>query len=204
MANKNTKSLLGERFGRLLVLRYVGVNKHRQRMWQCLCDCGTVAVVRGLTLRSGSTASCGCYRRICAVTHGRSRNGTPEYRIWAAMLGRCKSDGHRNYGGRGIRVCKRWESFENFYADMGPRPSPKHSLDRENNDGDYTPENCRWATKKEQDRNRRTNRLITYGGETKPLVSWAEKIGIHPAALSWRLDHGWELEDVMTTPSRKG
>lgn len=107
------------------------------------------------------------------------------------------------YGGRGIKICDRWlESFENFLADMGPRPSAKHSLDRQDNDGDYTPDNCRWATAREQILNRRNSRLVEYKGETRPLTEWCKLTGVSYSAAIQRLDNGWPVEDVFGVPVR--
>ncbi len=150
----------GLKFGRLRVLSRVVVADNRP-YWHCLCDCGTMITVRSKSLRSGNTKSCGCLHletnRTNRVTHGMSY--TPEYRIWCHMLGRCnnpKSSDFKYYGGRGIRVCNRWsQSFADFYSDVGPRPSPKHSIDRINNDKNYEPINCKWSTHSEQMKNRR-------------------------------------------------
>lgn len=128
----------------------------------------------------------------------------PEYEIWQAMKKRCsykKSKHYKNYGGRGIRVCKRWlNSFENFYADMGSRPSSKYSIDRINNDGDYKPSNCRWATRKEQCNNTRQNHIITYNGVTLTMTQWARKIGLTRNVLKRRLALNWSVERSLNTP----
>ena len=128
---------------------------------------------------------------------------TPEWRVWASLRGRCNSQTHKayhNYGDRGITVCERWESFENFLEDMGERPSSKHSIDRIDNDGPYSPENCRWATRNEQNRNKRTNRLLTHGGKTLCLAAWAEELSINYMTLLGRLKFGWSVEQAITTP----
>lgn len=129
-----------------------------------------------------------------------------EYRVWAGMKVRCanpKSQDWHRYGGRGIAVCDRWrDSFENFYADMGPRPSSKHSIDRIDSDGNYEPANCRWATSKEQANNWKTrNRRITHNGETLSIPEWAERLGITRESLRDRLDAGWSVSDALTTPA---
>lgn len=149
--------MAGATFGRLLVLERAGSGKGGKAQWRCRCDCGTEKVVSGDQLRSGKTASCGCRRNdsgplASGFKHGGA--GTTEYEIWSSMKKRCQNPNCRvypRYGGRGITVCERWSnSFEAFYEDMGPRPSKRHSIDRINNDGNYEPGNCRWATQKEQ------------------------------------------------------
>lgn len=139
--------------------------------------------------------------------HGHSANGriSPEYQSWYSMRSRCQNPNaanYANYGGRGITVCSRWDVFEHFLADMGPRPSSKHTLDRRNNEGPYCPENCRWATPTEQGRNRRTNHRLTFRGETLTVQEWAERIGIRPKTLHERLRRGQTAERALTTPLR--
>ena len=154
--------LSGRRFGRVTVVRFDHRSAHRRSMWLCRCDCGTELVAMDSNLK-GKTASCGCLRREVLsglyTTHGHSKHaGTPEYESWCAMRARIAARSGarwRNYGSRGITACARWESFENFLADMGPRP-PGTSLDRINNDGNYEPGNCRWATAQQQNSNKRS------------------------------------------------
>jgi hypothetical protein len=140
------------------------------------------------------------------TTHGKS--GSPEHRIWLAMRSRCRpvsEGGHERYGGRGISVCERWAGlFDSFLEDMGERPSDKHSIDRIDNDGDYEPGNCRWATSAEQSRNTSVNRMVTHDGETLCIADWAERYGLRPSMLSGRLNAGWDFERAVTTPSRRG
>lgn len=128
----------------------------------------------------------------------------PLYWIWRAMLGRCKykSDtGYKHYGGRGIRVCKRWMKFENFLKDMGKRPTPKHTLERKNFKGNYTPKNCIWATQKAQQRNKGNNRLITFKGKTQCVSAWAEELNMGDLIQN-RLDKGWSGKRALTTPKK--
>jgi hypothetical protein len=161
--------LTGQRFGRLVAIRRVG-KRNGFYLWFCQCTCGESHVVRTDNLRNGRISSCGCLLRESrresgnrSRRHGHTsgRNHSPEYDCWRNMKARCLNPGKTSfnyYGGRGIQVCDRWlSSFENFYADMGPKPTPQHSIDRIDPDGDYGPSNCRWATKSEQSRNQRRN-----------------------------------------------
>jgi len=191
--------LTGQVFNSLTVLRLAGRSNRGLNSWVCRCICGVIKTIQQSHLRSGSTKSCGCQ----LGTHRLSK--TDEYHIWQTMKARCYNPNnhkYKRYGGRGIAVCDRWlQSFENFIADMGKRPSTSHSLDRINNDGDYTPQNCRWATPKEQARNTQTNRLITLNGVTRTLVEWREYYGLSVTQLEYRMYHaGWSAEKALTTP----
>ena len=157
-ATKPYKDLTGITFGLLTVKRFLRMNEHKQSIWVCGCQCGKEITPRGNSLKTGNTTSCGCDRQTTA-THGHtSGKRTPTYRSWQAMLTRCtnpKGIHFHHYGGRGITVCKRWrESFIAFLKDMGERPSGM-TLDRINNDGNYTPANCQWATASQQQTNKR-------------------------------------------------
>jgi hypothetical protein len=195
--------LTNQRFGRLTVLSLVPSNQHARtdRYWNCICECGTARVVTTTSLTSGTTRSCGCMRQEVArernTTHGLSR--TPEYRIYHAMLKRCKSD--PLYVGRGITVCQRWQdSFLAFHEDMGHRPSSRHTIERVDNDGAYSPENCIWATYTTQARNRRSNTLHTYKGESLTVRELSEKYSVPWGTLKSRLRYGWPVEDAIETP----
>lgn len=206
----------GDRFGRLVVKRRgvtERIGRRYRSVWICDCDCGNEHAVKGDGLRSGKTQSCGClYRQNVKrvnVTHGHARNRavTPELLAWRSMMTRCTDRGYINfdrYGGRGINVCDRWlGSFENFLADMGTRPSRHHSLDRyPNRDGNYEPGNCRWATQKEQARNKDSTIIVEFEGKQVPLVSLAEMAPVSYWALKWRIKRGWDIHKALTTPKR--
>lgn len=163
--SRHVKNLTGQKFGRFIVASFLHVSRHGDAIWRCKCACGKEIAVRSSNLRSGNTSSCGCFRRDnmrkIAYRHGHAAGGScsTEYSSWSSMKGRChnkKDHAYKWYGGRGITVCDRWRnSFPNFLADMGRKPSPELSIDRINNDGNYEPENCRWATAKQQTANSR-------------------------------------------------
>jgi len=191
--HKNAKDITGQKFGRLLVVSRAGISKDRNVKWNCICNCGKTAIARGKDLRSGHTESCGCIAKQHTIgdrtrTHGKSK--TKIYKTWSRMVDRCNDPKDRaftRYGGRGIKVCKRWLNFEKFYEDMGDKPSPKHSIERIDNDGPYSPKNCKWANFYEQARNKRSNRIIEYNGKKQCLADWAKNMGLTSGGLFARL-----------------
>jgi len=197
----------GQRYGRLNVLKHDGLRKGRN-FYLCRCDCGKECSVLGARLRSGKTSSCGCFHREriseANTKHGRSR--TTEYGIWTQMRARCENPSNRayqGYGGRGIRVCERWEEFSKFIADMGERPSSDYSLDRIDNNGNYEPANCRWATRAEQSSNRRNNIRVTIDNKEVTLAEAARMSGISGLVVWKRVRRGWPIEKALYEPIRK-
>lgn len=208
----------GNKHGRLFVVsrakNYISKKGKTAARWNCLCECGTKTIVTSSNLRSKGTASCGCLQKenlkIASVTHGESVNGksTSEHRAWKALNGRCynkNSKKYQDYGGRGITVCNRWkgiDGFSNFLFDVGRRPTPLHSIDRKNNNGNYNPKNCKWSTKKEQGRNKRNNKILTFDGKSFCVSEWAEITGISSLVINLRLFRGWKVKRALTTPKR--
>jgi hypothetical protein len=191
----------GRVFGRLTVLR----RSEKKGYWWCQCSCGSLEKeIQHSNLTCGNTKSCGCASKEASIrrntTHGKTNTLT--YKTWQGMHTRCTNPNYKlfhRYGGRGIYVCERWQSFENFYQDMGDKPSGC-SLDRMDNDGPYAPKNCRWATPKQQGRNRATAKMLTYKGKTQSLVEWAEEIGTSYGTLSKRSSRGWSAERIIEGP----
>jgi hypothetical protein len=208
--SKKANDLAGQRFGRLTAMHPVS-KKYGAIFWLCKCKCGSESVVRGSGLKSGMTQSCGCWKRESAAArmtklltiHGMCE--TSEYSIWKAMRKRCTNKNDKYYflyGGRGITVCKRWDDFANFYTDMGLKPTQGHSIDRIDSYGNYEKSNCRWATTKEQARNKRNNRMVSFKGQTLCVAEWSEITGIHKSTLTSRMNKGWSAERVFAPVER--
>lgn len=176
----------GQKFNRWFVKRLIGLKK-RIVYWECVCECGTVREVGSFYLRSGASKSCGCLNVEISTTHGLTN--TLAYISWAKMKGRCLNPDHHaydNYGGRGIKVCPEWMDFETFYKDMGDRHKG-WSIERIDVNGDYSKENCRWATRKEQGQNRRNTVNIEVDGIINNVTQWSEKLGIAKHLITRRL-----------------
>lgn len=184
--------LTGQKFGRLIVIDSEGKDKWGQYKWLCKCDCGNYVKVGGCCLRRGTSRSCGCLSKEKVIERSiiHKMSKSLEYQIWGGMKARClnkNNKSYQNYSGRGIKVCDRWlNSFENFYKDMGKKPKGK-SIDRIDNSKGYYKENCKWATRKEQMRNTRINKMITYKGKTLCVAEWAGKLDMEYMTLYMRL-----------------
>lgn len=175
----------GEKYNRLTALHFIRKDKKGRQHWWFECECGVQKMIRQDSVQNGSTKSCGCLLK--EIQHKMS--STIEYNSWRKMKNRCNSknnDSYSRYGGRGIKVCKSWMKFENFYKDMGNRPRGK-SLDRIDNNGDYEPNNCRWATPKQQMNNTRNNIFVSVNGVQIPFSELAEMFNQHPRNLQWRI-----------------
>jgi hypothetical protein len=216
--------MMGKKFGRLTVIGRAENAKNRQAEWFCDCDCGTKNVKKnGNRLRSGHTTSCGCvHSEVCAkmlTKHGYAAGELSRaYETWQNIKDRCfnpNNKAYSRYGGIGIVICKGWrESYPNFLASMGERPSDEHSIDRIDNSGNYScgqcgqcvengwVANCRWATRLEQGRNKRNNIFLTVNNVSRCLAEWARETGINPGTLQRRVAAGWSHEDAVLTPVR--
>jgi len=196
----NAIDITGRRFGRLVALGQV---LRRPARWLCECDCGNESIVSygHLTETHKPIKSCGCITKDRLTVHGLTAH--KDYGIWKAMRQRCNN--HRyprysDYGGRGITICASWDDFAVFIHDMGDRPTPKHSIERRNNDGNYSPENCKWATLTEQARNTRRSRILTLNGVSMTVPEWAEKLGVNKGSIHSRIKYGWPEHKILTKP----
>lgn len=197
------RDLTGERFGRLLVLQRDGCNKHGQVKWYCECECGTRKHILGICLSRGETQSCGClHRELVAqinLRHGMTK--TPIYAIWHSMMQRCydkNSQAFNRYGGRGINVCDKWQTFEGFYEDMGNKPD-NLSMERKDVNGDYSPENVVWADAKTQANNRRSNVMLEHNGKRQTMQQWCDELGLKIGTVWARINvYGYSVEKSLT------
>lgn len=199
-----THDLRGRRFSKLTAIRPTDRRVNKRVIWFCECECGGTALVSSSNLLNGNTTSCGCFRRTRMMKHGGA-SSTRAYRCWCSMLHRCENPndkGFHRYGGRGITVCAEWHDFETFRRDMGDPPDNR-SIERINNNRGYSPDNCKWATDKEQQRNLRSNRMLTLNGVTKCASDWADIVGLTTSQICDRLRLGWSAEDAITTPKLK-
>lgn len=201
------KDITGLVVGRLTAVSFAGMKP--RAMWLCRCECGNECEIATKYLTSARTVSCGCVRSEKSGsrlrTHGKTL--TPEHKTWKSIRQRCNNENDKafdNYGGRGIKMCERWKnSFEAFLEDMGTKPSRNHSIERLNNDGDYDPSNCVWATKKVQNRNTRRTTYVNYRAHTHKLCELCASLGVSDAVVRWRISRGWTVEQAIETPIRK-
>lgn len=195
------KDITGKKFGRLTVICKTNKRKHGHIVWKCKCDCGNDFEVIGKTLRNGKTTSCGCYKKEINTTHGESR--TRLYNIWEHIVSRTcnvNNDRYYDYGGRGISICKEWESYENFsnwakengYNDL-------LTIDRIDVNGNYEPSNCRWTTELVQANNRRNNVYLEYEGKKMSLKDWSRVTGLSYDTIRSRYRRGWSIEKILKT-----
>jgi hypothetical protein len=202
--------LEGNKYGKLTVVGRAAELVRKDAWWVCECVCGRAIVSSSSHLKSGHTSSCGCenarqWRGEKAPQYKHGKRHSAEWRTWSNMKNRCMNPNYTKwdkYGGRGIKVCERWmNSFENFYNDMGDKPSPLHSIDRINNDGDYEPSNCRWTTDQTQANNKSNNYMVTIGGVTDTLPNWCRNIGVVSRKMAYRrIFEGWDVEKAIKTP----
>lgn len=202
------EDLTGRKFTRLTVIKFDGV-RGRSRFWECRCECGVTSYCSSDNLKRGAVKSCGCLVKDSVVekcqTHGESHtNKTKEYRAWQHIKTRClnsKSKNYTAYGGSGVTICSEWaESYERFLYDMGRAPSPKHSIDRIDNNKGYSPDNCRWATSLEQNLNRKVTRMVMYNGEMTPLRMLSKDQKAYKKLYRRIHVSKWDVKTAMNTP----
>lgn len=208
-ARNNHRNLVGQRFGKLTVIERAACDGHGRSRWIAVCDCGSEPRdYDQYTLLSKHSASCGCTIVPSHTTHGWIRDCPSEYKAWWSLIRRCtdpEDEGYHRYGGRGISVCDRWlgeHGVAQFIADMGLRPGRGYSIERKNNNGNYEPTNCVWATAKQQANNRRTTVFVTIDGISRPASYYYERIGLTARAFHMRRYHGWSDEKAATTQPR--
>lgn len=195
------KLKIGQKFNRLTSISYAGKNKYGKSLYNFLCDCGVIKILMGTAIKNNVIKSCGCLRKEIpnSKTHGDSK--TSEFRIWCAIKSRCynpKTINYVNYGGRGIMICDAWlSSYETFLKDMGRRPSKDHSIERNDNNGNYEPENCRWATRQEQCNNTRSNVFLEIDGKKFNSTQAALKLGISRRTIANRIKSGLKYNDII-------
>lgn len=204
MQRTTAVDLAGLTFGKLIAARPTTARSGNNVVWECRCECGAITNVHSGNLRKGNTKSCGCLKKLQATKHGHTTHLTAsrEYSVWASMRRRCDNPNNPRfprYGARGIKVCERWTRFENFIADMGPCPYGL-TIERINNAKGYQPDNCKWATYGEQNRNSSQTRRLTLSGVTLCLQDWCKRTGLTRNDINRRLRKGWTDEKILTTP----
>lgn len=204
--NARAIDMTGKTFGSLVAIACAGIGSDGKYQWRFACECGKEFTACGSKVRRGEVITCPeCSMervRLSHIKHGRAR--TPEHRAWSHIKSRCfnqKVPEYKHYGGRGITMCQRWiDSFENFLADMGSKPSKLHSIDRIDNNGNYEPSNCRWASFNEQANNKRSNRLVIINSKSKTMSEWATENGLNREIVHKRLRRGWSGESLIASP----
>ena len=202
-----TIGMIGNKYTRLFVVSVASRKNGRPHKMNCVCDCGVHKEVYYSSILSGAAKSCGCLKKehLIKFNYKHGYGGTKVHSAWKAMIDRCFNKDHKyfyRYGGRGITVCEEWLNFDNFLRDMGI-PEQHKSIDRIDNNGNYSKENCRWATQLQQERNKSTNVFFTHDGKTMCMSEWAEYVGINYSTLSTRLDRGWDIYRAIFTKPRK-
>ena len=206
----NVIDMSGQKIGLLTVVR-LDYDKQREveqrtgrrrTFWFCLCDCGNTTSIDATQLRIRPNKSCGCINAKLTAQHNKTHgmSGTKEHKTWKGIHERCRNKKlkcYGNYGGRGIKVCDRWDSFENFYADMGDAPTPSHSIERIDVNGNYEPSNCKWATPIEQANNKNQNKYIEHDGLRLTYSQWGRKIGLKPHTIRARIEAGYSPKDAL-------
>lgn len=200
----NNSIFLKKKFGRFTIVNFSKCEKKQAWLWVCKCDCGNERICNPDALKRKEIISCGCYRTESASkraliknnfkTHGLSYS--PEHRIWSSMKYRCNNKKHR-YNQRGIRVCKRWKDFQNFYEDMGPRPSKDYSIGRIDNNGNYSPENCRWETREQQSNNKSNSIFFELNGKKLTLPQWCKEMNLKYKTISKRMYDGLSFKEAI-------
>lgn len=212
------ENLVGKKFYRFTVISFAGKKIYpsglKQVFWKCKCECGSEALVGAASIKRGKHKSCGCLQREVTLKnftrHGYAPHGKPHalYSKWCGMKCRCynkRSKSYSFYGGRGISVCESWNyDFMNFFNDMSPTWKKGMTLDRIDSNGNYEPSNCRWATRKEQSNNRRSNKVYTLNGKSMNMAQWGSYLGGSKSSIGYRLKAGWRLEDALSAPISKG
>lgn len=201
--------LVGKKFNRLLVVKKAG-RKNYKVMWECVCDCGNTTFVNTFYLINSKIRSCGCLHKEQLIERNTTHNQrhTKLYETWKKMRDRCNRPNatqYKDYGGRGIKVCEEWDkSFQAFYDwSYANGYDDNLTIDRIDNNKGYSPENCRWATYKEQMRNKRTNHIITYKNQSQCISQWCEELNLSYSAVTGRLRRGWSVEKALSTPTNR-
>lgn len=201
--------LTGQQFGRLTVISFAGTDKSGKARWNCQCECGNTTETYGQGLLNGMAKSCGCLHREVVARNNTTHNmtGTRIYNIWHDMKERTRNKNNKRYdryGGRGITLCKEWGKYENFYTwSIENGYKENLTIDRIDNNKGYSPDNCRWTTQAEQNRNKSDNVLIEHNGETKTVAEWAKEKNMTYDCLRYRIKRGWSIEKALETPVKK-